>query len=284
MNRTESAIVMVAVAALIAVIVLGAYANAQTQYWSPGYQQQNQGYGPRGGMMGGSAGMMGGGGMMNGGGGMMGGGMMGGNYGKNSFSSNGERIYYTGIDSANTRVGVEGGPMWIYMNGGSCVNCHGANGKGGVPVMMGTATPADLTNLYSAHTHGNEKMTPYNDDLLKRAITKGIAVNGRGLDPTMPTWYMAEEDLNDLVAYIKTLQRDEEDHSLNNSIGGNTHNETMTMNGASISGDHTEHVHSSSEQTSNATFGNPSTTFLAAVASLILGSFVLVQYLKKSRM
>ena len=277
MNRTESAIVMVAVAALIAVIVLGAYANAQTQYWSPGYQQQNQGYGPGGSMMGGSGGMMGGGGMMNGGGGMMGGGMMGGNYGKDSFSSNGERIYYTGIDSANTRVGVEGGPTWIYMHGGSCVNCHGANGKGGVTVMMGNAIPADLTNLYSAHTHGNEKMTPYNDDLLKRAITKGIAVNGRGLDPTMPRWYMAEEDLNDLVAYIKTLQR-EEDHPLDGSIEEHAHDETVNEEDVHPD-DHSDEDAHGLEQ-ANATFGNPSTTFLAAVASLILGSFFLVQYLK----
>ncbi len=68
--------------------------------------------------------------------------------------------------------------MWLYMHGGSCVNCHGTNGKGGVPVMMGTAIPADLTDIYAAHTHGDEKMSPYNDDLLKRAITKGTNANG----------------------------------------------------------------------------------------------------------
>jgi mono/diheme cytochrome c family protein len=102
--------------------------------------------------------------------------------------------------------------MWLYMHGGSCVDCHGTNGKGGVPVMMGTAIPADLTNLYATHSHGDGKMVmvPYTNDLLKRAITKGINANGESLDPTMPRWYMPEKDSNDLVAYIKTLQA--EDH------------------------------------------------------------------------
>jgi mono/diheme cytochrome c family protein len=53
-------------------------------------------------------------------------------------------------------------------------------------------------------------MVPYNDDLLKRAITKGIDANGESLDPTMPRWYMPEKDLNDLVTYIKTLQTEDQ--------------------------------------------------------------------------
>jgi mono/diheme cytochrome c family protein len=50
----------------------------------------------------------------------------------------------------------------------------------------------------------------YNDDLLKRAITKGIDANGESLDPTMPRWYLSEKDLNDLVTYIKTLQTEDQ--------------------------------------------------------------------------
>jgi len=76
--------------------------------------------------------------------------------------------------------------------------------------MMGTEIPEDLTNLYAPHSQGDEKMVPYNDDLLKRAITKGIDANGESLDPTMPRWYMPEKDLNDLVAYIKTLQTEDQ--------------------------------------------------------------------------
>lgn len=62
---------------------------------------------------------------------MMGSGVMDNGYSKDSFSSNGERIYNTGIESTGKRIGFEGGPMWLYMRGGSCVDCHGPNSKGG---------------------------------------------------------------------------------------------------------------------------------------------------------
>src|SRR3989304_9373182 len=175
----EKTIALILIIILAIAIAIGANSYAD-QY---GYYSQ-RGYGS---MMGGMGGNMMGSGMM--GGSMMGSGMMGNGYNKDSFSSNGERIYYTGIDSTGRRIGFEGGPMWLTMRGGSCVNCHGTNSKGGVPVMMGPEIPADLTNLYAPHSHGDEKMVPYNDDLLKRAITKGIDSNGESLDPTMSRWY-----------------------------------------------------------------------------------------------
>ncbi len=208
-DKTIALILIIILATAIAVVI-GATSHAD-QY---GYYSQ-QGYGS---MMGGMGGMMGGirGNLMNSG-------MMGNGYSKDSFSSNGERIYYTGIDSTGRRIGFEGGAMWLYMHGGGCVDCHGTNGKGGVPVMMGTAIPADLTNLFATHSHEDEKMVmvPYTDDLLKRAITKGIDANGESLDPTMPRWYVPEKDLNDLVDYIKTLQaEDHNSHAENNATGG----------------------------------------------------------------
>ncbi len=248
MKAKTIALILIIILAIVIAVVIGATSYAY-QY---GYYRQ-QGYGS---MMAGMGGSMMGSGMM---GGMMGSGkivsgIMGNGYSKESFSSNGEHIYYKGIDSTGRRIGFEGGPMWLYMHGGSCVNCHGTNSKGGVPVMMGTAIPADLTNLYATHSHGDGKMVPYTDDLLKRAITKGINANGENLDPTMPRWYMSGKDANDLVAYIKTLQI--EDHPEEN-----THGHAQT----------------------NAPNGEPSKPFLAAVFSVLLGSFFLVQYLK-SRM
>ena len=47
---------------------------------------------------------------------------------------------------------------------------------------------------------------PYTDALIRRAITKGIDPAGQPLDWTMPRWQMGQEDLEDLLAYLKTLQ------------------------------------------------------------------------------
>jgi len=138
------------------------------------------------------------------------GGMMGG-YEKKSYSSNGERIYYTGVSDRTGPIKFQGGPMWLQMHGGGCVICHGVTGRGGVPVMMGTALPADIR--YKAltsedHHKGGEKEehSPYTDELIKRAITKGLDSEDKPLDLTMPRWDMTKEELDDVIEYLKTLK------------------------------------------------------------------------------
>ncbi len=128
--------------------------------------------------------------------------------GKQTFASNGERIYYAGISDRTGPIPRVGGPMWVQMGGAGCVACHGVSGRGGVPVMMGTAVPADIR--YDALVKGDyeqgKKGTPYTDTLIKRAITEGLDPDGKSLHWTMPRWRMSDEDLNDLVAYLKTLK------------------------------------------------------------------------------
>jgi hypothetical protein len=127
------------------------------------------------------------------------------------FKSPGEQIYYSGIGSNGYHIFRYGGPMWIRMHGGGCISCHGIHGKGGVPVMMGTAIPTDIR--YEAltgkekHVHGGkEQEHHYTDVLIKRAITQGLAADGKLLDWTMPRWQMSEADLDALIDYLKTLK------------------------------------------------------------------------------
>ena len=77
--------------------------------------------------------------------------------------------------------------------------CHGIKGRGGVPVIMGTAVPADISNQALKEHH-------YTDALIKRAITQGIEEEGKPLNWTMPRWQMSEADLNVLLDYLKTLK------------------------------------------------------------------------------
>jgi len=148
-------------------------------------------------------------------GGMMSGGMMGNTPApgyavpeKTEFRSNGEMLYYTGASRRGTKmVPSEGGPMWLYMHGGSCVNCHGEDGRGG-EVMMCTEEAPDIrySVLTSGMVHDGEKEEPYtSDEQIKRAITQGINQEGEELDPCMPRWNMTQEDLNDLISYLKEL-------------------------------------------------------------------------------
>ncbi|WP_236609695.1 c-type cytochrome [Archaeoglobus sulfaticallidus] len=114
-----------------------------------------------------------------------------------SFESNGERIYYTGINDEGERIPFTGGPTWLRVHGGSCVNCHGRDGTGGfVPMMCDEKSP-DIR--YSALVE--EGMS---EDEIKTAITKGVHEN-ETLNYCMPRWQMGERDLNDLISYLKKL-------------------------------------------------------------------------------
>lgn len=137
----------------------------------------------------------------------------GGTYDKGSYASNGERIYYLGIDSDGQRIRFRRGPHWLRMRGGSCVNCHGPEGKGGLPVMMGTHIPGDIrySALISGKHHGEagdeqkSEEQAYTDEGIKKAIREGIEPSGESLDRTMPRWDISDKDMNDLLEYLKKL-------------------------------------------------------------------------------
>lgn len=118
------------------------------------------------------------------------------------FQSNGERIYFTATSNSGKPIISSIGAMT--MRGGmmSCAACHGADGKGGRGrMMMWTFNASDIR--YSSLASGEK---PYTDDLIKRAITEGLDSEGKRLKPPMPVWQMSDNDLNDLLDYLKTLK------------------------------------------------------------------------------
>ncbi len=99
--------------------------------------------------------------------------------------------------------------MWLYMRGGSCVSCHGEDGRGNVPVMMSTEIPPDIRYehlIEEEHKEEGEEHPPYTDETIKRAITQGLNPAGEPLDYTMPRFRMSEADFSDLLDYLKALE------------------------------------------------------------------------------
>jgi len=83
----------------------------------------------------------------------------------------------------------------------SCVDCHGPRGEGG-PIR------------YCIECHGEESpmasfrappLTYYGDEVMKRAIIEGVGPDGRPLFTPMPRWSMSDEDLADLLAYLRSI-------------------------------------------------------------------------------
>jgi hypothetical protein len=133
---------------------------------------------------------------------------------REEFSSNGEMIFHTGYNQDGQKVPLKGGPGWIYMHGGACVTCHGAYGKGGgIPHMCITEAPSISYHHLTEEEHAEEEEEPhppYTDETIKKAIKDGVNPGGEELDLCMPRWEMTDEDLDDTLEYLKTLEGEEE--------------------------------------------------------------------------
>lgn len=127
-------------------------------------------------------------------------------YNETNFESNGELIYYTGFNESSEPIEIEYGPHWLYVHGGSCVDCHGTDGRGGYSIMMSFEIPPDIRyeSLVSGHAEEGEH-PPYTEETIKRAIREGIDSAGEPLDPAMPRWKMTDVDVDDVIEYLKTL-------------------------------------------------------------------------------
>ncbi len=130
--------------------------------------------------------------------------------GPTGYRSNGEQIYFTATSQRGTPIVSD---MGMGMMGGgmmTCASCHGPDGRGGrVRMMMRVFETPDiryktLTAEEVEHEEGEEH-PPYTDEDIKRAITQGIEPNGEPLKWPMPRWTMSDEDLDDLLEFLKTL-------------------------------------------------------------------------------
>ena len=122
-----------------------------------------------------------------------------------TFTSNGQRIYFTATSSSGERIAYTGGPGGMMQGPLACVNCHGPRGHGGtVRFMMQAFDVPNITWLELTGKHTDHQ--PYSEGTVKEAITKGVDPAGNLLEYPMPRWQMSTRDLNDLIAYIETLK------------------------------------------------------------------------------
>jgi mono/diheme cytochrome c family protein/Spy/CpxP family protein refolding chaperone len=132
-------------------------------------------------------------------------------YQQRPYTTNGERIYYTAMNDSGQKITFSDGPKWLYAMGGSCVNCHSVDGKGGRPIMMSSMVAPDITYQsltggdHAHHGHEHEASATYTNELIKRVITDGISASGYPLSKVMPRWKMSEKDLNNLLEYLHRL-------------------------------------------------------------------------------
>ena len=123
--------------------------------------------------------------------------------GTTGYSSDGQRLYLTGVGLNGQSVPHSAPPVSqgaLMMGGGGCGSCHGANGRGGtIQMMMGPAIKApDIT--YPALIKAG-----FTDATIRAAIRDGLDETGKPLKDAMPRWQMSTADLNATIAYLKVL-------------------------------------------------------------------------------
>ncbi|MFZ4702854.1 MAG: c-type cytochrome, partial [Candidatus Methylumidiphilus sp.] len=129
----------------------------------------------------------------------------------------GRRIYREGtLSSGEPLKGKSVGGMVIEGSQTACVNCHRPSGMGSTEGEM-LIYPITGDYLYHPDKHQlatmdprtgkrfNQAHPPYTDVTLARAIAKGIDVNGRVMNVVMPVYDLNQQDMQALIAYLKSL-------------------------------------------------------------------------------
>jgi cytochrome c oxidase subunit 2 len=140
-----------------------------------------------------------------------------------SFSSNGERIYFTSTSDSGTSITYSGGPdMGMMMTGGklACVSCHGtdAGGRRHPMGMLHMDAPDIRWSALTGHLHeeqgekaeesGHEAGHHHDEYSLadfRNAVQNGRHPDGDKLGRSMPRWQMSDTDLEELMNYLKSL-------------------------------------------------------------------------------
>jgi mono/diheme cytochrome c family protein len=139
-------------------------------------------------------------------------------WGVGSFDSNGKRIYFTATSERGSAITYTGGPSTgMMMMGGNltCASCHGTDARGGKHTMhMETMDAPDIRWSALSGEHHEEKTDTgeqhkhmaYNFVAFKNSVERGKHPDGDELKKDMPRWKMSDEDLRDLMDYLKSLQ------------------------------------------------------------------------------
>src|ERR1700752_246468 len=92
----------------------------------------------------------------------------------------------------------------------TCAGCHGTRGEGKTEggVTAGSLVWSNLTKSYG-HTHDSgRKHGAFSDTSFIRALTAGVDPAGNKLAVAMPVYRMPQQDMADLIAYLKRIGTD----------------------------------------------------------------------------
>jgi len=126
--------------------------------------------------------------------------------------SRGKQIYLQATSRSGKDILAYVGDESLEVPGSAlaCANCHGFDGQGKPEggVSPSNITWEALTKPYGATRADGRRHPTYTERGLELAITRGLDPAGNRLLNVMPRYQMSQEDLADLIFYLKRLGKD----------------------------------------------------------------------------
>ena len=122
----------------------------------------------------------------------------------------GKAFYLRGESATGQEVTAMMGEIDVPASTLTCAGCHGVRGEGKTEggVTAGNMTWSSLTKPYGHTDEGGRKHPAFTEASFTRMLTAGLDPAGNKLAVAMPTYRMSQEDMSNLIAYLKRIETD----------------------------------------------------------------------------
>ncbi|HIL13225.1 MAG TPA: c-type cytochrome, partial [Deltaproteobacteria bacterium] len=122
----------------------------------------------------------------------------------------GKSVYEQGRATGQVKALLAGPGLEVDAAQFPCVNCHGHDGAGVIEGGVTTADirPSRLAFAADATRDFGRQRPAYDNEALAMAIRSGLDPGGNSLHPAMPRYRINDDDLADLLAYMRHLGRE----------------------------------------------------------------------------
>ncbi len=121
----------------------------------------------------------------------------------------GRSIYEKGVGRDGREIGAIGhGSVSLKGAAIACIGCHGIDARGGGEafVQVPDIRWMNLSKQYPARRMGATE-TSYDQSSFSTAVRTGITATERKLDPVMPRFDLADDEINGLIAYLSSIDQ-----------------------------------------------------------------------------
>jgi ABC-type branched-subunit amino acid transport system substrate-binding protein len=132
----------------------------------------------------------------------------------------GKAFYLRGESASGQEITAMMGEVDVPASTLTCAGCHGNRGEGRTEggVTAGNMGWAFLTKPYGHSDEGGRKHAAFTEASFVRSLTAGVDPAGNKLAVAMPTYRMTQEDMANLIAYLKRIETDTDPGLTDNTI------------------------------------------------------------------